>query len=91
MFALNSAYTVWGLIISLLPPFYPREAELRGANPAQYGFVFGAANLAAFVAACLVVFGATFSLRVLAGQLHAHRHVDAAEEELELGAAANQK
>ena len=45
------AYTVWGLIISLLPPFYPREAELRGATPAQYGFVFGAANLAAFVAA----------------------------------------
>ena len=30
-------------------------------------------------------------LRVLAGQLHAHRHVDAAEEELELGAAANQR
>ena len=52
MFAL-SAYTVWGLIISLLPPFYPREAELRGATPAQYGFVFGAANLAAFVAAPL--------------------------------------
>ena len=48
---LVSAYTVWGLIISLLPPFYPREAERRGATPAQYGFVFGAANLAAFMAA----------------------------------------
>ena len=48
-----SAYTVWGLIISLLPSFYPREAELRGATSGQYGFVFGAANLAAFITAPL--------------------------------------
>ena len=46
-FALS--YTSWGLLLSLLPPFYPTEAEEKGATPSQYGFVFGICNLAAFV------------------------------------------
>ena len=39
--------------MSLLPPFYPMEAEQRGATSGQYGFVFGSANLAAFISAPL--------------------------------------
>ena len=39
----------WGLLISLQPPFYPQEAEKRGATPSQYGFVFGIASFAAFI------------------------------------------
>ena len=35
------AYIGWGLLLSLQPPFYPLEAELKGATPSQYGFVFG--------------------------------------------------
>ena len=38
-----------GLLISLQPPFYPSEAELKGAKPSEYGFVFGIANLSLFV------------------------------------------
>ena len=45
-FALS--YISWGLLLSLLPPFYPSEAEKKGATPSQYGFVFGICNLAAF-------------------------------------------
>lgn len=30
-----SAYMVWGLLISLQPPFYPQEAEKKGASPSQ--------------------------------------------------------
>ena len=44
-----SAYIGWGLLLSLQPPFYPSEAEKKGATPSQYGFVFGIANLAAFI------------------------------------------
>ena len=29
------AYVVWGALISLQPPFYPTEAEKKGATPAQ--------------------------------------------------------
>ena len=29
------AYLVWGSIISLQPPFYPKEAEAKGATPSQ--------------------------------------------------------
>ena len=39
----------WGFLLSLLPTFYPSEAEKRGATPSQYGFVFGIVNLAAFL------------------------------------------
>ena len=31
------AYVVWGALISLQPPFYPTEAEKKGATPAQVG------------------------------------------------------
>ena len=30
-----SAYLVWGLLISIQPPFYPEEAEKKGATPSQ--------------------------------------------------------
>jgi len=46
-------YTTWGLLISLQPPFYPLEAEKKGAKPQQYGFVFGIFNLMAFLTAPL--------------------------------------
>ncbi|TRY70790.1 hypothetical protein TCAL_04819 [Tigriopus californicus] len=42
-------YVALGLLISLQPPFYPSEAEKMGATPAQYGFVFGIANLSLFI------------------------------------------
>ena len=42
------SYISWGLLLSLLPPFYPSEAEKKGVRPSQYGFVFGICNLAAF-------------------------------------------
>ena len=29
------AYVVWGALISLQPPFYPTEAEKKGATPSQ--------------------------------------------------------
>ena len=29
------AYLVWGALISLQPPFYPSEAEKKGATPSQ--------------------------------------------------------
>ena len=29
------AYLVWGSIISLQPPFYPKEAEAKGVTPSQ--------------------------------------------------------
>ena len=29
------AYIVWGSLISLQPPFYPTEAEKKGATPSQ--------------------------------------------------------
>lgn len=36
-------------MLSILPPFYPLEAEKKGARPSQYGFVFGLLNLTAFL------------------------------------------
>ena len=33
--SIASAYFVWGLLISLQPPFYPSEAESKGATPSQ--------------------------------------------------------
>ena len=29
------AYIDWGLLFSIQPPFYPSEAEKKGATPAQ--------------------------------------------------------
>jgi hypothetical protein len=40
----------WGLLSALQPPFYPKEAEQRGATPTQYGFVFGIVHLVSFLA-----------------------------------------
>ena len=33
-----AAYLVWGLLVSLQPPFYPQEAEKKGASPSQVIF-----------------------------------------------------
>jgi len=49
--ATAAGYLTWGLLIALQPPFYPYEAEKKGATPQQYGFVFGIFNLAAFLSA----------------------------------------
>ena len=32
------AETIWGVLISLPPPFYPSEAEKKGATPSQVRF-----------------------------------------------------
>ncbi len=49
-------YIALGLLLSLQPPFYPSEAEKKGAKPAEYGFVFGIANLSLFVFRQVFVF-----------------------------------
>lgn len=36
-------------MLSLQPSFYPTVAEMKGATPSQYGFVFGIINLAALI------------------------------------------
>ena len=36
-----AAYVTWGLLISLQPPFYPSEAEKKGATPSQVNTVLG--------------------------------------------------
>ena len=33
--SIAAAYFVWGLLVSLQPPFYPQEAEKKGASPSQ--------------------------------------------------------
>ena len=38
-----------GLCYSIQGPFYPAEAQKRGATPTQYGFVFGIFQLVVFV------------------------------------------
>ncbi len=32
-----AGYVVWGMLFSVQPPFYPGEAEKKGATPAQVG------------------------------------------------------
>ncbi len=44
-----SVYISWGLTDSIQAPFYPIEAESKGADIAEYGFVFGIIHLAIFV------------------------------------------
>ncbi len=59
-------YTVWGLLSSLQPPLYPREAELRGATPSEYGLVFGVGPLAGLLTSPLVAaWGGRVGPRVL--------------------------
>lgn len=48
-FNISAVYIALGLLISLQPPFFPSEAEKMGATPAEYGFVFGIANLSLFI------------------------------------------
>ena len=48
------SYVIWGISISLVAPFYPTEAEKKGATPSQYGLVFGVNNLAGFIATPLI-------------------------------------
>ena len=43
-------YVSWGLTDSIQAPFYPIEAEEKGATSTQYGLVFGIIHLAMFVA-----------------------------------------
>ena len=48
------------LCFSLQAPFYPREAEKRGATATQYGFVFGVFELTMFL--CSPLFGRYLSV-----------------------------
>jgi len=45
-----AVYITWGLTDSIQAPFYPIEAENKGANPAEYGAVFGIIHLSMFLA-----------------------------------------
>ena len=45
----SAACTIWGVCTSLLPPFYPNEAESKGATLSQSGFVFGVYSLAGLI------------------------------------------
>lgn len=44
-----AGFTLLGCLHSLLPTFYPFEAESRGATPTEYGIVFGIPSLFACV------------------------------------------
>ena len=46
---ISAVYLTLGLLISLQPPFFPSEAEKKGATPSQYGFMFGITNLTIFI------------------------------------------
>ena len=43
-------YVSWGLTDSIQAPFYPIEAEEKGATSTEYGLVFGIIHLAMFLA-----------------------------------------
>ena len=32
---IGGLYLVWGVMFSIQPPFYPKEAEAKGATPSQ--------------------------------------------------------
>ena len=51
--AVISAYTIWGVCGSLLPPFFPQVAISKGADITQSGFVFGIFSLAGFISSPL--------------------------------------
>ena len=53
VFTVGAAYTIWGICGSLLPPFFPIEAESKGAGTSQSGFVFGIFSLAGFISSPL--------------------------------------
>ena len=35
---IGGAYLDWGLMFAIQPPFYPKEAEAKGAKPSQVLF-----------------------------------------------------
>ena len=49
-----SAYFIWGVCNAILAPFFPIEAELKGATISQSGFVFGIYSLVGFIFSPLV-------------------------------------
>ena len=48
------AYFIWGVCNAILAPFFPIEAELKGATISQSGFVFGIYSLVGFIFSPLV-------------------------------------
>ena len=42
------------ICVSLQAPFYPHEAEKKGATASQYGFVFGIFELTVFIVSPIV-------------------------------------
>ena len=44
----------WGFVSSIQAPFFPLEAELKGATPSQFGPIFGIIHLALFFTSPLV-------------------------------------
>ncbi|XP_063225439.1 MFS-type transporter SLC18B1-like isoform X2 [Bacillus rossius redtenbacheri] len=46
---IGSVYFTSAICISLQAPFYPKEAESKGATATEYGFVFGVFELVAFL------------------------------------------
>eukprot|EP00088_Acartia_fossae_P044123 TRINITY_DN4676_c0_g1_i3.p1 TRINITY_DN4676_c0_g1~~TRINITY_DN4676_c0_g1_i3.p1 ORF type:complete len:484 (-),score=84.86 TRINITY_DN4676_c0_g1_i3:282-1733(-) len=49
VFLFCAVYVTWGLTDSIQAPFFPIEAEEKGASPSEYGAVFGIIHLAMFV------------------------------------------
>jgi len=49
MLAIGSVHFSSAICISLQAPFYPQEAELKGASATEYGLVFGSFELIAFL------------------------------------------
>jgi hypothetical protein len=48
LFIFSVADLLAGIVYSLQAPFYPVEAEKKGAKPTEYGFVFGVFELVMF-------------------------------------------
>ena len=42
------------ICVSLQAPFYPHEAEMKGATPSQYGFVYGIFELTVFIVSPII-------------------------------------
>ncbi|XP_067014314.2 MFS-type transporter SLC18B1 [Anabrus simplex] len=49
LLVLGSVHFASSICISLQAPFYPKEAELKGASATEYGLVFGSFELASFI------------------------------------------
>lgn len=49
LFAIGSVHFSSAICISLQAPFYPQEAELKGATATEYGLVFGSFEFMAFL------------------------------------------